>query len=250
MARTKKAGAKEGEALDGAFRTILDVVHLLSSSPVPEKVIETVLSHLQEKLGKRARCALLDGVELKIHHWAGEHGCSLTGLKIKENSIVWDVVRKGIPLNLTDPHQTNGYNHTLQQPIKIKAVIPLAYADPVTAKKTPLGALIVDSGKEGAPISPQDFEYLQLIGELISAIAGRAELTHQLMASCSRQENILMETAHNFRNSIMVIGGFSRRIIKLSKNEELAKEAKLLYDQVMILEKQLADFEKYMSLKS
>jgi hypothetical protein len=249
MAQRKKQSPKDRKLGDEAFRTIMDVVHLLGSSTLPEKVIEAVLSHLQEKLGKRARYALIEGTDLTIRHWAGEHGYSLNGQKIKENSIVWEVVRKGVPLNLTDPHQTNGYNHTLQEPIKIKAIVPLAYIDPMTGKKVPLGALIVDSGKEGTPILPQDFEYLQLIGALISAIAGRAELTRQLMTSCSRQETILMETAHNFRNSIMVIGGFSRRIMKLAAGGEVAKEAQRLYDQVTVLERQLAEFEKYMSLK-
>jgi hypothetical protein len=249
MASTRKPKPVAGESQPSPFRTILDVARLLSSSSTPEKVIETVLSHLQEKLGKRARCALLDGVDLRISHWAGEYSCSMNGFRIKEDSIVWEVVRKGIPLNLTDPHQTNGYTHTLDEPIRIKAIIPLAYSDPLTDEKRMLGALIVDSGKEGTPISPQDFEYLQVIGELISAIAGRAELTHQLMTSCSRQESILMETAHNFRNSIAMIGGFSRRIVKLTKDKELIEEARRLYDQVMILEAQLADFEKNMSLK-
>ena len=108
----------------GPFRDILDTARLLSSSEVPEKVIETVLTHLCERLGKRARCALLEGEDLKLRFWAGEHSCPIGGVKIRTNSIVWDVVRKDKPINLTDARQTNDYEHTLSEPIKVKSIVP------------------------------------------------------------------------------------------------------------------------------
>ena len=40
------------------------------------------------------------------------------------------------------------------------------------------------------------------------------------MTSCRRQEAILMETAHNFRNSIAVIGGFAQRVAQLAADTE------------------------------
>ena len=113
-----------------------------------------------------------------------------------------------------------------------------------------LGALIVDSGKEGVPISDEDFEYLQVIGQLISAIVGRKALIEQLMQSCRRQEAILMEAAHNFRNDILIIGGFSRRITKLAKNTEIAKIALDLQEEVRDLEKHFAEFERNINLES
>jgi hypothetical protein len=70
------------------------------------------------------------------------------------------------------------------------------------------------------------------------------------MTSCRRQEAILMETAHNFRNRIAVIGGFSRRIAHLAEGTELADKAKHLHEEVTALEAHLAQFEKYMSLKA
>ena len=196
------------------------VARLLSSGTVPEKVIEAVVTHLCERLGKRSRCALL---------WAGEHSCPVGGLPVDKHSIVWDVVNKGIAVNLIDPRQTDGYTHSLAEPIKMKAIIPLTYVDPMTQKKRKLGALIVDSGQEGVPIPEEDFEYLQVIGQLISAVAGRSELIQQLMTSCRRQEAILMQTDHNFRNSIAVIGGFSRRMAQLTTDEELAAKATHLH---------------------
>ncbi|MBP1735484.1 MAG: sensor signal transduction histidine kinase [Deltaproteobacteria bacterium] len=234
----------------GPFRDILDTARLLSSSEIPEKVIETVLTHLCERLGKRARCALLEGEDLKLRFWAGEHSCPVGGIKIRDNSIVWDAVRKDKPVNLTDARQSNKYEHTLSAPINVKSIIPLSYVDPLSNRKKNLGALIVDSGKEDVPISSEDFEYLQVIGQLISAIVGRTDLIQQLMESCHRQETILMEAAHNFRNSIVIIGGFSRRIAKLAEKTEMAENAADLSKEVKTLETYFTEFEKYMNLKT
>ncbi len=241
---------KEKKQNGGRFRDILEAAHLLSSGAVPEKVVESVLVHLCERLGKRSRCVLLEGDDLRLRFWAGEHSCPIEGLKVVSGSIVWEAVRKGTALNLTDLRQTNGYEHTLPQPIRIKSVIPLTYTDPLTGQPKKLGALIVDSGQTGEPVPEEDFEYLQVIGELISAILGRAELIRQLMTSCRRQEAMLMETAHNFRNSIAVIGGFALRVAQLAGDTELAEKAKHLHEEVKTLEGHVAVFEKYMSLKT
>lgn len=212
-------------------------------------MIESVLAHLCERLGKRVRCALLEGDDLKLRFWAGEYSCPVGGLSVDKGSIVWDVVRKGTPVNLTDT-QANGYSHSLDTPIKIKSVIPMNYIDPVTNRILKLGALIVDSGTEGVPISADNFEYLQIIAQLISALVGRAELIQQLMTSCRRQEAILMQTADSFRNSIAIIGGFSQRLARLSKDTLLVTEASHLYEEVKILEAHLAEFEGHMNSKA
>ena len=243
-----KGRKTKGDA-GGRFLDVLETARLLGASNVPEKVVENVLAHLCERLGKRARCVLLEGDDLKLRFWAGAHTCPLEGIKVANGSVVWDAVRRGAALNLTDAGQTNGYAHSLPQPIGIKSVIPLAYVDPLTGQPKKLGALVVDSGQAGEPIPEEDFEYLQVIGELISAILGRAELIRQLTTTCRRQEAILMETAHNFRNSIVVIGGFAHRVAQLARDTALADKATHLYEEVKTLEGHLAAFEKYMSLE-
>ena len=247
MATKKTRKTKDRQ---GLFHDILDTASILSSSEIPEKVIETVLTNLCERLGKRARCALLQGDNLMLRFWAGEHSCPIGGVSIRENSIVWDALRKGKPINLTNIQQADKFEHTLDNPINVKSIIPLSYVDPLSKQQKKMGVLIVDSGKEGVPISAEDFEYLQVIGQLISAIVGRKELIQQLMESCHRQEAILMEAAHNFRNNILIIGGFSRRIAKLAKNTEIAENAIDLEREVGDLEKHFAEFEKYMNLKT
>jgi len=69
-----------------------------------------------------------------------------------------------------------------------------------------VGALIVDSGKEGVPISGEDFEYLKVIGELIGAAVGKAELSEQLTESYRKKEAMVKQTADAFRNRITIIG--------------------------------------------
>jgi len=246
--KTKEKG-KKGKP-KGHFQDILEAVNLLGSSTVPEKVIETVLNDLRERLGKRARCALLEGDDLKLKFWAGEHLCPIDGIHVNKESIVWKTVKDGVALNLTDPRQSNGYKHTLSLPINLKAIIPLKYTDPMTQEEIKLGVLVVDSGTEDTPISAEDFQYLQVIGLLISAVLGRAKLIQQLMGSCSRQESILMETTHNFRNRIVVIAGFCRQIVRMAQGTELAEKAMALQKEVKALESHLAVFEKYMSVKN
>lgn len=231
------------------FKDIIEIAHFLSTSTTPEKIIEIVITKLCERLGKRARCAFLEGDELTLKFWAGKHACPLNGIHVNKNSIVWETVKKGEPVNLIEQSQSRGYSHTLGEPVKIKAIIPLSYVDPITQNENKIGALIVDSGEEEKPISNEEFEYLQLIGHLLSAIIGRAQLIKQLMASCQWQEKILLETAHNFRNRIVVIGGIARRIGRLLKDSELSEKASQLLKEVEHLEKHLADFEAYTTKK-
>jgi len=87
-----------------------------------------------------------------------------------------------------------------------------------------------------------------VVGELIGAAVGKAELTEQLVESYKRKEIMVRETAHSFRNRISAIGGFSRRILKLTENADLAQEAKNIYQEVQKLEAHVERFEKYIGV--
>jgi hypothetical protein len=190
----------------------------------------------------------MEGDELKLHCWVGRYECPIEQVPVCEESIVWRVVEKGTPVNLTDIHKIEGYRHTLANGIKIKAIIPLLYVDQLTQEEKKVGALIVDSGKEGVPISAEDFEYLKVIGELIGAAVGKAELSEQLIESYRKKEAMVKQTADAFRNRITIIGTISRRITRLAKNPVLAQDARLLYQEVELLESHLERFEKYIEI--
>lgn len=228
------------------YRDLLEIARLVSWCTNWEYLIRTCLDHLSQRLGTRARCVLMEGDELKLRCWVGKYECPMEQVPVCRDSIVWEVVRKGGPVNLTDPARMTGYGHTLKEQIKIKAIIPLVYVDPVSQEEKKVGALIVDPGKKGTPVSKEDFEYLKAVGELIGAAVGKAQLAEELIESYRKREAIVKETTHNFRNRIEAIGGFSRRIAVLAKNEDLAREAGILYDEAKSLEGNLREFEKYM----
>lgn len=248
MVRTQFIRDTKEENLAKHYQDLLEIARLVSWCMNRDYLIKTCLDHLSERLGMRARCVLMEGDELKLHCWVGKYECPMEQVPVCRESIVWRVVETGTPVNLSDPSLIAGYRHTLKERIKIKAVIPLWYVDSITQEERRVGGLIVDSGKKGLPISDEDFEYLKMVGELIGAAVGKAELTEQLIESYRRKEIMVRETAHAFRNRITAIGGFSRRIVQLTKDKELAKEARMVYEEVQALETHLERFEKYIGI--
>ena len=229
------------------YQDLLEIARLVSWCSDRDYLIRTCLDHLSVKLRKRARCVLVEGHDLKLHCWVGTYDSPMDQVRVSRQSIVREVFEKGVPLNLTDPHQTNGYEHTLTEKVKIKAVVPLIYVDPMTQQEKKVGVLIVDSGHQGVPISEDDFEYLKVVSELIGAAAGKAELVEQLKESYRKMEVAVRETTHNFRNRITVIGGFSHRILQLAKETALDEVARSIYREVQVLESNLEQFEKYLA---
>ncbi len=232
----------------GRYWDLLEIARLVSWCMNRDYLIKTCLDHISKRLGKRARCCLMEGEELKLQCWVGRYKRPIEQVPICRESVVWGVVKKGVSLNLTRPHDSEGYRHTLGEKIKIKAVIPLWYVDLLTQEERRVGALIIDSGREGVPISAEEFEYLKVVGELMGAAVGKAKLVGQLEELYRTKEAMVRETAHAFRNRITVIGILSRRIAGLAKNTDLAHEARMLYREVQELQVRLGRFEKYIGL--
>jgi GAF domain-containing protein len=245
--KAKKPKIKE-EGLVKRYQDLLEIARLVSWCMNRDYLIKTCLDHINQRLGKRARYLLMEGDELKLHCWVGRYECPIEQVPVHGESIVWRIVEKGEPLNLTDPKKIEGYRHTLAEGVKIKAIIPLQYVDSLSQEEIKVGALIVDSGKEGVPISSEDFEYLKVIGELIGAAVGKAELTEQLIESYRKKEAMVKQTADAFRNRITIIGTISRRIARLAKDPVLAQDAEILHREIESLESHLEQFEKYIEI--
>jgi GAF domain-containing protein len=248
MARILSIRSTKEDDLVRRYEDLLEIARLVSWCMNRDYLIKTCLDHIRQRLGKRARCVLKEKEDLKLHCWVGRYECPIEQVPICRDSIVWNVVKNGNPVNLTDPSETEGYEHTLLEKVKVKAIVPLWYVDSITQEERRVGALIVDSGKKNLPISDEDFEYLKAVGELIGAAVGKAELTEQLIESYKRKEIMVRETAHAFRNRITAIGGFSRRMVQFAKNTDLAKEARMVYEEVQAMETQLERFEKYIGV--
>jgi hypothetical protein len=227
------------------YQDLLEIARLVSWCTDRDHLIRTCLDHIHQRLGMQARYLLMEGDELKLHSWVGRYECPIEQVPVHKEIIAWEVIQKGIPLNLTDPKEIEGYQHTLAERVKIKAIIPFQYVDPLTQEEIRAGALIVDSGEDGVPISAEDFEYLKVIGELIGAAVGKAQLTEQLVESYRKKEAMVKQTADAFGNRITVIGMVSRRIARLAKDPALAKDAGILHREIESLESDLEQFEKY-----
>ncbi len=248
MVRGHSIRSTKEDNLGRRYEDLLEIARLVSWCMNRDYLVKTCLDHISRRLGKRARCVLKEKDDLKLHCWVGKYECPMEQAPICRESIVWEVVDNGNPINLTDPGQTEGYRHTLAEEIKVKAIVPLWYVDPITQEEKKVGALIIDSGIKGVPISDEDFEYLKVVGELIGAAVAKAELVEQLMETYRIKEAMAKETAHSFRTRITAIGGFSRRMVQLAKNTDLAKEARRVYEGVQALEIQLERFEKYIGV--
>jgi GAF domain-containing protein len=240
MAKEPKIKAED---LVKRYQDLLEIGRLVSWCTNRDHLIKTCLDHINQRLGKRARYFLMEGEELKLHSWVGRYECLIEQVPVHKESIAWEVIQKGIPLNLTNSKEIEGLRHT--ESIKIKAIIPFQYVDSVTQEEIRAGALIVDSGEEGVPISAEDFEYLKAIGELVGAAVGKAQLTEQLIESYRKKEAIVKQTADAFGNRIAVIGMVSRRIARLAKDPALAQDAEILHQEIELLESNLKQFEKY-----
>jgi hypothetical protein len=233
------------EALEKRCDDLIDIARLVSLSFDKDVIIKKTLKHVHERLGKRARYAILEDGDLMIRHWVGEYKDTvLASQKVAKRSILWDVFTEGKALNLTDPSQTNGYEHTLAEHVKIKAVVPIRYVDARTHQEVRCGVLVVDSGREQDPITEEEFDYLQIMADLIAEAVGKAELVSDLIRSYEKREEMTKTMTHYLRNRFMVIGGFARRLVKKAGEKEIKGYAETIANEIDAMEKSLQALEE------
>jgi hypothetical protein len=207
-------------------------------------IIRRVLAHINKRLGKRARYSLYDGSKLVIKYCVGDYREDIhINREIVRESVVWKAFGEGKALNFTNPSETRGYEHTLQEQIKIKAAVPLRYVDARTHQEVKFGILVVDSGKEGTPISAEEFEYLLLMADLVGETVGKAELVRELIDSYEKRQELIITMADYLRNRFMVIGGFARRLHKKLRGGEEKGYARIIFNEVEKLEERLQTLE-------
>jgi hypothetical protein len=245
IASLKEKRKKEIDSVN-RYRDLIEMAQLVSWCTDRDYLIRSCLEHIHRRLGMRARCALMEKEELKIQCWVGRYDFPIRSVAVCKESVVWKAVKQGEPVNLTEWPENEGYRHTLLEEVKIKAIIPLWNVDSLSQEEKIVGALIVDSGKEGNPVSAEDFAYLKEVGQLIGAAVGKADLMTQLVECHRGKEAMVMETLDAFRNRIAAIGVISRRIKRMAADHTgLAQEALHLTREVKLLEDHLQRFEKY-----
>lgn len=232
------------ESLEKRCEDLIDIARLLALSFDKGVIIKKALGHIHERLGKRARYAVLEDGQLLIADWVGEYEANfLDAKKVAKKSILWKVFAEGKALNLTTPFQTNGYEHTLTEQVKIKAVVPLRYVDARTRQEVRFGVLVVDSGREQDPITDEEFEYLQIMADLIGEAAGKAELVTELISSYAQREELVKSMTHYLRNRFMVIGGFARLLYKKIDDDTTKEYTGIIAKEIVEMEKSLQVLE-------
>jgi signal transduction histidine kinase len=223
----------ELEALEKRCGDLIDIARLLGRSLDKDLIIRRALEYINERLGKRARYGVLENGKLIIKYWIGDYVEDFqTSMEIVKRSIVWNVFEQGKALNLTEPSQTNGYEHTLKEHVKIKAVVPLKYMDARMQQEVTFGVLIVDSGRQQNPISKEEFEYLLIMAELIGEAVGKAELVNELIRSYKNREELVKAMAHFLRNRFMTIGGFARRLHKIADKKKIKSYSEIIVREI------------------
>lgn len=192
---------------------LVEITRLLAQSLDKDIIIQRALEHVYRRLGKRARCSMVEDGRLVLKYWVGDYDEDLGAHpEVVKKSIVWKVFENGKPVNFTRSSDTNGWEHTLKERIKIKAIVPLSYVNARTQKHVRFGVLVVDSGKIQTPINDEEFEYLHVMADLIGETMGKADLVQELLESYEKREELVKSMAHFLRNRFMVIGGFARRL--------------------------------------
>jgi signal transduction histidine kinase len=222
-----------------------DVTRLLSQSLDKDVIILMALEHVHNRLGKRARYSVLENGKLCIKYWVGDYDDEFqTHQEIVPRSVVWKVFQDGHAVNLTDPSQSEGFNHTLSEPVKIKAIVPLRYVHARRQEEVKFGVLVVDSGTDQTPIAEEEFEYLLVMSDLIGETVGKAELVQELVQSYEHREQLVQAMAHYLRNRFMTIGGFARRLQKNTPGGKAREYADIILREIGEMELRLSALEE------
>ena len=231
--------------LDDYPQDITEITHLLSLSFDKDVIIRSVLEHIHRRLGKRARYCVYEGMKLVIKYCIGDYREDINpGKEIVRDSVVWRTFKEGKALNFIHPSQSNGYQHTLREQVKIKAAVPLKYVDPRTQQEVKFGVLVVDSGERGIPISEDEFAYLLVMADLVAETIGKSELVRELIESYEKRREMIITMTDYLRNRFTAIGGFARRLHKKLRSGEAKMDAMVISNEVEKLEERLETIER------
>lgn len=188
------------------------------------QAIHRCLEHIWEHLHLRTRLFLREGKDLTLRTCMGAYDCCPElGLKVHPESVVWEIVRKGKPVNVTQLSLEEGRPYTLPEPVAIKAIVPLKGEDPTEGRGRTLGVLVADAGDSPEPIEDRDFHYLTILGMLISEILQRSILQQKIEKSLWERDKMAREVSHICRNRFLLIGGVARKLTQALQDPDLRR---------------------------
>lgn len=252
-------------------RDFFEISRLINLNFDVDVIVAKSISFISDRLRKRVRIYLLDDrKDLTIKQWAGDYEQELRkGIVVVRTSIVWEVFQKGEAINITDESQVAHFDQTLKSRIAIKAVIPIKYKDANSSVEEKFGVMVIDSGREGAAISEDDFLYSLETAELIGQGIARARFFNEYRhirdrLSLIQEERIrvLNVLVHELRNPLTVIGGYTKRFPRIIEKlyttikpeersaylDKLFKYSKIIAKEEYRIEESINDFIKLLEV--
>ena len=147
-------------------------------------------------------------------------------------------------------------------------------AVPLISMTKPVGVLIVDNMITGKEIAPEEIELLKSIANHASLAIERSSLTEQLRRSYQKLEEayttlrenqqklveaeklstigaMAAQVAHEIRNPLVTIGGFTRRLLKsIPEDDEKHRKLKIILQETERLEQIVDDVLSYARISS
>ncbi|UCF57533.1 MAG: GAF domain-containing protein [Deltaproteobacteria bacterium] len=253
--------------------TILRFGTLISSSLHIEDVLDHAMKWAEEFMDAEASSVYeLDKErnELFIRLARGEKRDPIKGIRLKvgEGIAGW-VVQTGRPVVSQDVRKDKRFSDKYDKKtgFKTKSMICV----PLISKDEPIGALQVINKRSKKPFSKTDFKLLTGMAQQIAVATENAKLYERLeedFALTTQELKITQEklirserlmamghlvqgVAHEIRNPIMTIGGFTQRLKReLGKDHKLQKYVDIILEETVRLEKLVEQVREFMNVQS
>jgi signal transduction protein with GAF and PtsI domain len=238
---------------------ILRSASLINSSLDIEDVLDRAMKWAEEFMNAEASSVYqLDekNQELFVRLARGEKKDPIRRITLKVGEgVAGHVVQTGKPMVIQDVSKEERFSDKFDKITGFTTRSILCV--PLLLRNAPLGALQVINKKTGEPFSRADLELLYAIAQHVAIAMENANLYKRLEESndMTTQElritqqklirserlaamgNLVQGVAHEIRNPVMTIGGFSQRIKKeLGSNEKIGKYVDIIIDETNRLE--------------
>lgn len=253
--------------------TILKFGSLINSSLHIEDVLDHAMKWAEEFMDAEASSVYelqKDREELFIRLARGEKKEPASGIRLKlgEGIAGW-VVKNGRPVVSQDVSKDKRFSDKYDKKtgFKTKSMICV----PLITKDEPIGALQVLNKRAQKPFTQADFKLLTGMAQQIAVAMENAKLYERLeedFALTTQELKITQEklirserlvamghlvqgVAHEIRNPIMTIGGFTQRLKReLGKDHELQKYVDIILQEAIRLEKLVKQVREFLQVQS
>ena len=253
--------------------TILRFGSLINSSLNIEDVLDHAMKWAEEFMDAEASSVYeinRERNEIFIRLARGEKREPVRGIRLKvgEGIAGW-VVKTGRPVVSQDVRKDKRFSDKYDKKTGFKTNAMICV--PLIARDEPIGALQVINKKSKKPFTQADFKLLTAMAQQIAVAMENAKLYQRLeedFALTTQELKITQEklfrserlmamghlvqgVAHEIRNPIMTIGGFTQRLKReLGKEHKLQEYVDIILEEAIRLEKLVKQVREFMNVQS